>query len=105
MDIQTSEDLVNISKDGVVQTDAERQAKRRDKLRTAFAQCELLQTDIKTVSIMLKSAVEALKMIAIDNDEAKSIAIIIHQIDNALHVLNHDPAKQNKRKTDKNNCV
>jgi hypothetical protein len=101
MDLQGGEPVNAQHTDGEVMTSAQRQAKRQEKLRSAFQQCELLQTDIKTVLVMLKSAVEGLKMISIDNDDAKSISIITHQIDNAIHLLNHDPKKHDKRKTDK----
>jgi hypothetical protein len=83
-----------------VMSSSQRQAKRQEKLRNAFAQCELLQTDIKTVLVILKSAVQGLKIISIDNDDAKSITIITHQIDNVIHLLNHDPQKHDRRKSD-----
>ena len=70
-----------------VMTSAERQAKRQARLREASRQCDLLQTDIKTALAMLKSSVEALKMVALYSDDAKSLSIVFRQIEGAIELF------------------
>jgi hypothetical protein len=91
---------MDIETDDKVMTSAERQAKRQEKLRDAFKQCEKLQSDIRTITILLNSCVAHLRMIALDNDDNKSIMMVAHQIEEVLHVINADPTKLNKRRGD-----
>lgn len=91
---------MTIKSDTKPTSEAERHALRQQKIKAALVQSELLQSDIKTVVVILKSAIDALKMISMDNDDAKSISIVTHQIENAMHLLNHDPNKKDRRKCD-----
>lgn len=75
-------------------TPAERQARRRAKLKNSFVTLQVLQSDLNTAVIIIDSTIMTLKMIALDNLDSKSLYIATRQLENAVCYLDHSRGPQ-----------